>query len=138
MYQYNAVVTSVHDGNTLSGDIDLGFATWLRNRPMRLRGISALELSMVGGPETTTEVRAIIAAVGPNIVIRSYKVDHDPDDNKSFERYVVVVTLADGRDLGATLVANGWAVPWNGRTKPTPYPAWPRQAKLPNGKPPLG
>lgn len=138
MYEYNAVVISVHDGDTLTGDIDLGFATWLRGRPMRLGGLSTLELSMNGGAEAGDEVRRILSEVGRNIRIRSYKVGHDPDDNKSFERYVVIVTLADGRDLGATLIADGWAVPWNGRTKPTPYPVWPRQTKLPNGKQPAG
>ena len=44
LYYYKAIVTSVHDGNTCTVDIDLGLNTWIRNEKLRLNRINAPEL----------------------------------------------------------------------------------------------
>jgi micrococcal nuclease len=44
MYIYKAIVTSVHDGDTVRADIDLGFGIWIKNQPLRFYGINAPEL----------------------------------------------------------------------------------------------
>ena len=44
MYEYNANVVRVYDGDTVWADIDLGFDTWLKNHPIRLSGIDTPEV----------------------------------------------------------------------------------------------
>ena len=43
MYEYNATVLRVYDGDTIRVDIDLGFGICLRDQPIRLLGIDAAE-----------------------------------------------------------------------------------------------
>lgn len=130
MYVYRAVVDAVHDGDTLALDVDQGFRVWRHDGRMRIAGISARELSMPGGPEAAVYLASLLPT-GTPVVVRSSKVDRDPADVMSFDRYVVTVQLADGRDLASLLVAEGWACWWDGRTKPTPYPAWPIELSPP-------
>lgn len=124
MYTYYADLVEVIDGDTYVMDWDLGRRTWANSQHFRLAGYSCRERSMPGGPECRDHVTGLMPS-GTRVVIRSIKVDHDPADVASFERYVVHVQLPDGRDLGHLLEQEGWAVPWNGHTRPVPYPLWP-------------
>jgi endonuclease YncB( thermonuclease family) len=124
VYVYNAQVVGVHDGDTLTVLADLGFHTWHHATQLRIAGISALELPMPGGAEARDHLTGLLPE-GTPVLIRSIRVDRDPADAMSFDRYVVAVQLPNGSDLAGLLVATGWAVWWNGRTKPTPYPVWP-------------
>lgn len=124
MYEYWGTVERVHDGDTITVSIDQGFNTWRLKQHLRIAGISARELSMPGGPEAFHHLRILLLPVVA-LKIRSYKVDHDPADLMSFDRYVVSVALPDGKDLAHYLISVGYACPWDGKTKPTPYPTWP-------------
>jgi len=44
MYTYNAIVSKVYDGNTITVDIDLGFGIWKKKESIRLMGIDTPEL----------------------------------------------------------------------------------------------
>ena len=44
LYNYNAVVTEVYDGDTITVDIDLGLHTWIRGEKIRFSRINAPEL----------------------------------------------------------------------------------------------
>lgn len=44
MYEYRATVVSVHDGDTVTVDIDLGFEVWWHNVHIRMVGINAPEI----------------------------------------------------------------------------------------------
>jgi hypothetical protein len=125
MYTYYADVVEVLDGDTVVMDWDLGRRTWARDQHFRLAWASARKLSMDGGPEAGAAVAALLP-VGTRTVIRSIKLDRDPEDVTSFERYVVTIQLPDGRDLAAHLIAEQWAARWDGRSRPIPYPPWPR------------
>jgi len=124
MYEYWATVVRVHDGDTIVVDIDLGFRTWRHDQRLRLAGISARELARPGGSEARDYLQQL-APPGTLLVIRSYRDEADPADVMSFDRYVVRARDASGVDLAMRLIAAGYAVAWDGRTKPTPYPAWP-------------
>lgn len=124
MYVYYADVLAVHDGDTISVNASLGFNTWHHAAQLRIAGISARELVMPGGSEARDHLAGLLP-VGTRVLIRSVKVDHDPADSMSFDRYVVIVQLPSGADLATLLVNAGFACYWNGRTRPTPYPAWP-------------
>ena len=39
MFEYNAIITKIVDGDTVDVDIDLGFEVWLKNQRIRLYGI---------------------------------------------------------------------------------------------------
>jgi len=124
MYTYYAIILKTIDADSYVMDWDLGRRTWARDQHFRLAGFSCRELSMPGGSEAREYVAALLPA-GSRVVIRSIKLDHDPADVMSFDRYVVYVQLPDGRDLGATLEEAGFAIPWDGRSRPVPYPPWP-------------
>ena len=42
MYEYNATIRYIVDGDTVDVDIDLGFDVWLRGQRIRLFGIHLL------------------------------------------------------------------------------------------------
>lgn len=44
LYHYNAVVTGVYDGDTITVDIDLGMDTWKHGEKIRLARIDAPEV----------------------------------------------------------------------------------------------
>jgi len=44
MYEYNVKITSVYDGDTVTGDIDLGFGIWIFKQKFRLLGIDTPEI----------------------------------------------------------------------------------------------
>lgn len=49
MYNYLANITKVHDGDTVTADIDLGFGLWLKGQKIRLAGLNAPELRLPEG-----------------------------------------------------------------------------------------
>lgn len=53
MYQYNAVIRKIVDGDTVEIDIDLGLSAWVHNEKVRLYGIDTPEVYGVkkGSPE---------------------------------------------------------------------------------------
>jgi endonuclease YncB( thermonuclease family) len=121
MYEYAATVIAVHDGDTCTADIDAGFYVHVIT-PIRLLGCNAIELAQAGGVEARDNLAALL--LGQHVTLRTVKPD------KFGGRYDAAVTLPDGRDLVAVLIAAGWAVAWNGRGK-APVPVWPRLADLP-------
>lgn len=44
LYHYRAIVKEVHDGDTITVDIDLGFHTWIHDEHIRLAQINAPEV----------------------------------------------------------------------------------------------
>lgn len=122
-YRYTAVVVEVHDGDTFTADVDLGFGVWLRGQSYRLAGCNARELAEPGGIEARDHLRVPLPA-GARVTLTSIRPD------KYGGRYDAAVTLPDGSDLTNLLVADGWAALWNGRGS-RPVPPWPRAAGLP-------
>jgi micrococcal nuclease len=125
VYEYIAVVRSVHDGDTFKADIDLGFGIWFSNQTFRLLGIQAWELKEEGGPAARDEL-ARLMPIGSEILIRTKK-----DSKEKFGRYLATV-LSHGGDVATALVAGGHAVFWDGHgprpENPNPHPAeLPRQ-----------
>lgn len=116
--RFSGIVWEVIDGDTLKVLLDLDvFSQWLLVR-FRLLGCNARELSMPGGPEARDNLTAMLPR-GTTVGVTSVKLD------KFGGRYDAIITLPDGRDLVSVLVADGWAVDWDGRG-PRPVPAWPR------------
>lgn len=120
-FRYNATVVEVHDVDTVICRVDWGFRRYDEPVPVRLLGCAGLELADPGGREAHEHLAALLPA-GTPVVLHTAKPD------KYAPRWLASVTYKRaGRpaDLVTDLIADGWAVPWNGRGR-QPKPAWPR------------
>jgi len=120
----SAVVSHVHDGDSLAVSLDLatkpllGVALWAHDVPIRLAGCNARELAQPGGPEARDNLAALLPA-GTAVTVTVLHADkYDP-------RRDARITLPDGTDLVARLIAEQWLAPWSG-SGPKPVPPWPR------------
>lgn len=116
MYQYNAKVVSVYDGDTLRADIDLGFSTWVRGVDIRLHGINAPEMhgdTKVAGTKARDALRELV--LGKEVVIDTFK-----DKVEKYGRYLAKVTCA-GVCANQLLVDQGLAVPFMLNSTRSPY-----------------
>jgi endonuclease YncB( thermonuclease family) len=130
---YDATVNSLHDGDTFEldvildrrsratiarPDVDLGFGVHRTLHGLvwrgacRLFGCNANELRTDAGKAALAHLQTLLA-LGARITVNSHGWD------KFGGRFDGAVTLGDGRDLAATMIADGFAKPWNGvGTKP--------------------
>jgi endonuclease YncB( thermonuclease family) len=96
----------------------LGLELFLVDERIRLLGCHAAELATPAGAAAAANLAGILT---PDRRITLDLVD----DYKYGGELVADITLDDGTNLVAELVATGWAAPWNGTGKP-PTPPWPR------------
>jgi endonuclease YncB( thermonuclease family) len=126
-YWVNATVTEWHDGDTVLVVADRGdrdYSTW----SIRVLGAACLECPSPGkpgdpgGPETRDEC-ARRWPPGTELVLATVKPDKYGGRHDARVFYAgpggVPVNIVD------ELIADGWALPWNGVGK-QPKPAWPR------------
>jgi endonuclease YncB( thermonuclease family) len=130
---YPAVVTGVHDGDTLTVDVhlkalkerrvdhDLGFAVhiraggvWLVGQRVRLAGINAPELHTVAGIAAHAYLESLVDE-GEPVALTSLGWD------KYGGRIDGVIVLANGRSLADLMVDANQAARWDGKgPKPVP------------------
>jgi endonuclease YncB( thermonuclease family) len=110
-----------HDGDTVTVWVRVAdeFARW----NVRVRGAACLELADPGGEETRDELNRRLPAGTPVVLVQ---VDDDKYGGRKLAR--VIYAGPDGRsvDVAEQLVADGWALPWNGRGEQPRIP-WPRE-----------
>jgi len=93
MYQYQAVIQKIIDGDTYEIDIDLGLSIWVRNERIRLLGVDTPEVYGVkmGSPEWVTGnkasefVKSVLHA-NDEIIVETVK-----DKKEKYGRYLAVV-----------------------------------------------
>lgn len=102
MYEYNATIVSVVDGDTAHLDVDLGLDTSQRIT-VRFYGINAPETSTPAGKDVRTILREKLP-VGCQVRILTYK-----DKREKYGRYLATILLGD-LNINAWLVENGYAV----------------------------
>ena len=100
MYQYQARLGRVIDGDTVVLDLDLGFYQWRLGRSYRLARINAPEMST---PEGVASRDALVAHL---VGITSYSVSTAKAD--SFDRWIID-WYGDGACINDWLVASGFA-----------------------------
>lgn len=110
MYQYRATVTDVHDGDTYTLDLDLGFDVHLLGQKLRLAHVNAPELATPEGKTARDWVLSTMP-IGTRVTVDTVKAE---GEREKFGRWLAQVTLPDGSDLGAALIAAGQAVPYEG------------------------
>ena len=121
MYEYKAQVLRIIDGDTLVVNIDLGFDIWVHNEVIRLNGIDTPEV------RTADPVQKFFGTLAKNR-IKEY-LDNDGTTgavtlvSKTFKKEKYGRIAADLkvqgqiRSLCATLISEGYAVPYHGQSK---------------------
>lgn len=101
MWEYNAKVVRVIDGDTAEFDIDLGFNLHYIAK-VRLAGINAPEMRTEAGP--AAKARLIELLVGPLIIGTTL--------NKEFEKYgrVLGVVYTPTLNVNQQMITEGFAV----------------------------
>ena len=101
---YPAVVVSIHDGDTMTLDLDLGFNLTFRSN-CRVYGINAPELATQAGKDALTYAETLVKP-GDKVTTLSHGWD------KYGGRFDGSVTLPDGTDFGTLMLDSGHAVPF--------------------------
>lgn len=101
MWEYQAALAHVIDGDTYVLDIDLGFNVSTRQH-IRLKGAYCPELHDAAGPAARDCAASLLTGAALTVI-----TERDPV--RSFERYVATVILPDGRNLADALVTSGHA-----------------------------
>lgn len=109
LYHYKATVTSVHDGDTCTADIDLGLGVWVRGEKIRLARINAPEIHGEGreaGIRSRDFLRDRIG--GREVVVQTIK-----DKREKYGRYLAEILSEDENgnpaNINDLLVAEGHA-----------------------------
>lgn len=110
-----AVVSHVHDGDTVDAELDLGWHLALRT-PIRVAHINAPELSTTAGQAAAVFAQQLLPP-GTPVMVSSERLD-------KYGRTLATITLhelwqgTDGRstaDFGTAMLWSGNAVPYEGR-----------------------
>jgi endonuclease YncB( thermonuclease family) len=118
-YTYSALVLAVHDGDTFTAEVDLGFQVHVVTS-VRLLGCNAIELADPGGVEAGEHLRGLL--LGQGIYLRTVKPDKF---GGRYDAQVTVTIAGVALDLATVLIEQGWAAPWDGKG-PKRVPPWPR------------
>jgi len=95
MYQYNAIIRKVVDGDTIEIDIDLGLSAWVHSERIRLYGIDTPEVYGVkkGSPEwelgnqSSEFVKQNLKEYDP-VIIETFK-----DKKEKYGRYLRLIYI---------------------------------------------
>jgi endonuclease YncB( thermonuclease family) len=110
MYNYRAVVTDIHDGDTFTLTLDLGFNVSITDQKLRLAHCNAPELATAAGKAALVWV-AHLMPIGTQVTVDTIKVE---GEREKFGRWLAAITLPDGTDLATVMIAAGQAVAYEG------------------------
>jgi len=105
LYTYQANVTSVYDGDTLTVDIDLGFSIVLRKQTVRLVRINTPELrgsTQEKGLAARDALRSRV--LGKSVILKTIK-----DSREKYGRWLGEVWV-DGECINDWMLSEGLAV----------------------------
>ncbi len=109
MYTYKAIVVAVHDGDTLTADVDLGFGVWLKNQKFRLAKINAPELKGA----TAVAATAARDRLTQLVLNKRVTINTNHDQKEKFGRWLATIIIEEDKNLievNSTLIAEGHAV----------------------------
>lgn len=113
MYEYHAEVVEVHDGDTVTLAVDLGFGTVRTDRfrlygpdPGGAVGMNAPELNTPPGKAARDYLAGLIDRAGGGVTVRTVK-----DRREKYGRYLAVLYSGVGREnLNQLMIDAGHAV----------------------------
>jgi micrococcal nuclease len=107
VYEYSAAVMSVHDGDTVTLDIDLGLHVHHVGEHIRIAHINAPELKHADGTRARDRLIELLDD-GPLII------HTERDRTEKYGRWLASITNASGIDVGTQLIKEGLAVKYEG------------------------
>lgn len=116
MYEYQAIIKRVVDGDTVDIDIDLGFGVMLRDERVRIMGIDTPESRTRDSVEKVFGLAAkerLKKLLGKKSVLKCKEYD----SKGKFGRILGDFTTNDGRMVTDVLVEEGHAVAYFGGSK---------------------
>lgn len=108
MYEYNADLISIHDGDTMHLAVDLGCDVTI-DMTVRLNGLDAPELATAAGKAALAYAQQWFAEHPGKYTVNTIK-----DHKEKYGRYLAKITSSDGHVLNDDLLATGNAKPYNG------------------------
>lgn len=105
MYEYDAFITGVYDGDSVTADIDLGFGVVLKKQKLRLLYINAPEIrgeSRQAGLVSRDRLRARI--LNKNVWIKTHK-----DTKGKYGRWLVEIWDDSDESINGWLIKEGFA-----------------------------
>lgn len=126
---YPFLVVSVHDGDTLTALADRGDGDWWLT-DVRLVGGNARELKDPGGPEAREHLTVLVQKIAPTLLaaVREPKVPRGTLTTAGWDKFggrvLGRIATPEFPDVMATMIADGYAAPWNGKGQ-KPVPPWP-------------
>jgi len=107
MYEYNALITRVYDGDTVTCDIDLGFGIWMKKQKIRLSYIDTPEIRGEERPDGLI-ARDFLAGLILNeyVVLRT-----EQDKTGKYGRWLgeIFVDASDEKSVNTLLLEAGLA-----------------------------
>lgn len=104
-WMYPATIVSIHDGDTVTCDLDMGMHTH-HIGPVRIAGIDAPELATIAG-KAARDYAATLLPPGLKVVVTSQQLD-------KYGRVLGAIALPDGRDFGQMMLESRHARPYDG------------------------
>ena len=109
MYQYQAKLLNVVDGDTVDMEVDLGFGVALKQR-LRIKGINTAELHSPIEEERTLAFKAKNFVESTIHLGSSYMIDTYKDDK--YGRLLADIHVTKEMTLGVMLISVGLAKPF--------------------------
>ena len=104
MYEYQATVTKVYDGDTITVDFDLGFGILIRKQKIRLVGINTPEVRGPEKPQGIISRNALRQRIlGKVVTIKTFK-----DKKGKYGRWLGEVFVED-ENINQWLISEGYA-----------------------------
>lgn len=112
LFSYNAKITAVHDGDTVTADVDLGFGVWIRGMRIRLDRINAPELNTPDGKLSRNFLADTVLDMDVTIQTRRTSAENAADAQEKYGRYVATIFTLPPADINVNelLVTRGFAV----------------------------
>lgn len=106
MYQYNAVIRKVVDGDTIEIDIDLGLSTWVHNEKIRLYGIDTPEVYGVKKGSAEWERGNLASEFVKKYLVENNQViiETIKDKKEKYGRYLALIFIQIDRSVLTGLV----------------------------------
>jgi micrococcal nuclease len=112
MYEYQAMILRIVDGDTVHAEVDLGMDVYI-NVVLRLAHINAPELNTPEGRAAKSALMTELGWVstgGPmTVTIKTIK-----DRKEKYGRYLAEIYLEDGTYVNQYMIDSGNAVPYEG------------------------
>lgn len=110
-FTYSAVILDIHDGDTITVELDLGFRVTYKT-PIRFNGINAPELATPEGKVAKAFLQTLIK-IGDTLVIKTYKNPQDKYGRWLGDLFRPIDTVS----LNQQMIDSGHAVPYGGGAK---------------------